>query len=272
MNPILALLFVIGLWELLKAAWHDVRAASKGNSNAAARSTPRAKNAASRQAQAGWWGREARHGFPVTRAGLRHGWQDHRDALAARQHKLSGQAADHAEHRAGWAEEAADHRRRMAAARARIDQADQPAPATRPASPPAGSQPANGHRRPAASPAPATRPVTTGGTVTATEITYEQTLGYAQQAKTQAEAAVNDATLAEAQQMCDQLGVALNDDRQGIAMAGELAAAIKMVIDAAKLMQERAAALEDHITKTHGPVHEAATAAGAMAETGFHGH
>jgi hypothetical protein len=104
------------------------------------------------------------------------------------------------------------------------------------------------------------------------DVQYEQAVQYAQDAKTKAETAVSDVTLRQARSMADQLAAALNDDSAGIGLASELADEIGQVLAHAKAMQDKAQALEDHIIKAHGGTHDAAQAAGVMAQTGFHGH
>jgi hypothetical protein len=79
---------------------------------------------------AGWWGREALHGFPVTRAGLHHGWLAHKTALAQGRARREEARTSHLEAQASVAEELPEHRRRQDEARERIERAEQTDPGT----------------------------------------------------------------------------------------------------------------------------------------------
>jgi hypothetical protein len=104
------------------------------------------------------------------------------------------------------------------------------------------------------------------------EVQYEQAVEIAEKARAKADSAVSDTELRDAQQLADQLGFVLGDDTKGLDLAVQLAAALQEVQAANKKALDTAAALKDHLTKTHGPTHEAVQAAGTMAERGFHGH
>jgi hypothetical protein len=264
MDPILGILFLVGCWYAAKEGLKGAgRSVSRARKSAAKNKTGRAAKTASRQAAAGWWLSEIGHGFAHTRAGMAHGWRDHKNALAEREHRLSEQSATHAERRARWRDEMADHRRRIEEANRPAEPAT-PEPATRRPAPPLNLPARPGGEEPAPPPV-----VPNGGTMPA-EINYEQTIEHAQQLKTEADQAVASSSAAKATAIADQLGAALRNDREGISRAAEAAAAAKAMQDDAKRLLDAAQALEDHIQRTHGPTHEAVAAAGVMAEPEFH--
>jgi transposase-like protein len=93
MAVLLAVLFIVGVWEATKYAGEHARADYHRSRDAKVREAGgaslggRRRRSVIRRHRAGYWTREVAHGFPVTRTGLHTGWQAHRTASAHEKHK-----------------------------------------------------------------------------------------------------------------------------------------------------------------------------------------
>src|SRR5215475_10160051 len=102
MEPVLGLLFVAGvLWAGKHAAEY---VAGEFRKSRARHAETRGRHGRRRHAVA-WWTREARHGFPVTRAGFSEGWQAHQTAMEQARARREENRTSHMEARASVAEE-----------------------------------------------------------------------------------------------------------------------------------------------------------------------
>jgi hypothetical protein len=121
------LLFIVGF--ACKSAYDHVKTTRRASRDASVREVaktyrkgeiPKHKlRAAARRHDAGWWAREFRHGFPVTRTGWSAGWIAHRTATVNHRARLEEIRSGHAEAEASALSELPEHGRRQAEARAR---------------------------------------------------------------------------------------------------------------------------------------------------------
>lgn len=293
------LLFFIGICYAISQAW-GASTTAVGNARQSARTRATARGGhyntqgtarrAARQATIGWWLGEIRHRFPVTRAGFTHGWAQHQHVMRERERDAARRDASHAHTWADWREEIAAYRHRIEVARKRGQQPDmtQQLDAERRQMPPAGTKPAQPEDPPLADGSTPGRPLEwddlefeeaygngqqgpqpsgngSGGSGMAGDINYDQTIRLCDQLVDAAEHAVNDAALADATNLADELGGSLRNDSTTVGMAAEVAEAIAAVQAANKQLQDAAAGLKDRVQTNYGPTQEAVDASDADA-------
>ena len=151
MGAVLAILFIIGLWEAVKYAGEHSRADyRKSRDKKVKEAPPDRRRATARNHAAGYWAGEALHGFPVWRTGLHAGWLEHRKAAAQEKAVREKARAEHAETHVSVAGQIRQYRKRQEEAKKRAEQQEEvPAQATSPPLPPDTAQ------QPAAEPDPA---------------------------------------------------------------------------------------------------------------------
>jgi hypothetical protein len=137
----LGLIFLIGVGFAAKTAFEDLRGnyrASRGRAVKAAedRAAPGGlsrshRSSAVRNHAAGYWSREAAHGFPVTRTGWHAGWLAHKSASDHQRAVREEARTTQLETRAAFIPAIRDHRARQAEARRQIAEglAREPSPA-----------------------------------------------------------------------------------------------------------------------------------------------
>jgi hypothetical protein len=314
---ILSLLFLAGLIWAARRGW-DAAWEGSGKARTAARAkaakaggpsaAERGKRRAARQATAGWWAREARHGFPVTRHGFRQGWNDHGHVLAERNRDAAVQDATRARQQATWRKEIEEHWRKLREPQgdgekgrhvagddkhyravggvtfgelARTGRLDPNCPdcaaalAARKAEGggdpplPDGKTPGAGPPVPASNGKGDSPMADTNGSPKATDATYEEALRITEQAKNAADAADLEA-LDAIGPLVDGLGVVLNNDATTLGLGGDLAAECDRAKESLARVQDLAQALHDRVL-TYQPQHEAVVAHDADApEATFH--
>jgi hypothetical protein len=279
MDPFVAALFLYGFY----CAVRDMgRAMSRDTAQVRAR-TPRrgndrvAQRRAASRAVMGFWGREARHGFPVARHGFTNGWRDHQVAMARRERDSTRHAADSAHLLNKLRAETAAHHHRLATAQREREHpptmSDQLAaePVTGRAEQAGGDPPAAGNGHPASQPAASgnghgQQPglATTGGSgmTTGTDFNYQQTITTAESLEGLADHAVNNELLDQATQMADALGQMVPTDADTNGKAGDVAAAAQAVKEAYARLTDAASALKTRVEQTYGQVQEAKDASG----------
>jgi hypothetical protein len=123
---LIAILFVIAIWDVSKSAVKNARAGAPKASPAPAKATPgRAGKSASRgvrQRQAGYWIREGLHGFPAGRTGWHAGWLAHRAVLAQQRNIREAARTNHLETERDTAASIREHRTRQAEAQREIEE------------------------------------------------------------------------------------------------------------------------------------------------------
>lgn len=260
MDPIIGILFVVGVFWAGREAYKSMVSSATGT-RAAARHGRKGRDASSaaRRATFAWWVREISQGFPVGRAGWVKGWNEHGHAVKQHEHERLKQRASHATQQKGWAEAAREHW-------AVIKDANSP----RDPPPPAEPAPSQNGQRPVTKQQPQQKGTTVSTPTSTAEVNYEQTIAWTETLKNITEQMDADKAISEATTMADQLGTALADDKAGISLAADLAAELQKLKDAQQSVAELASQLHDHVEKTHGPTHEAVADAGVLAERGFH--
>lgn len=126
---LIAILFVIAIWDVTKSAVkREAAGAPSSGSGAAPASRGRRHGGAGgatprgvRQRQAGYWLRETLGGFPAARTGWHAGWLAHRQALAQQRGIRENARTNHVETERDVAASIREHRKRQAAARAEIE-------------------------------------------------------------------------------------------------------------------------------------------------------
>src|SRR5262245_23067265 len=122
MDLILGVLWLAGvMWAGKHALQHVTAQYRKARGNHAAKAAAGGKRPARRRHAVAWWAREARHGFPVTRAGFGEGWQAHQTAMEQARARREENRTSHLEARASVAEEMRLHWMRQEAALDRVD-------------------------------------------------------------------------------------------------------------------------------------------------------
>jgi hypothetical protein len=278
MEPVTSLLFILGMVWACREGGHTVArhlstARTKARSNATARggahNTDTARRRAARQATTGWWASEIGHGLPVTRAGFRAGWTDHRTAMTTRQAERAKADADHEEHKRATGAEIAAHQHRLAVAR----QARENGPtmseqlaATKPPPLADGTTPGAADDPPqdtTSEPAPQPAAGHPNGTRSKTmDMNYEQAVADSDQLCSIADNGVHDAMLNKATTLADGLGGMVPEDSETQGKAADVVAAVQKILDGHKELQDAAPALKERLTRTYGPVQEAKDSSG----------
>lgn len=290
MDPFGGLLLALGVVYAIMAARESSGTAvgrAKGTARGRAKGpggrppSKRHVSAAERQAALMWWLGEIFHGFPVTRHGLRAGWDTHQHERVHYLRERERRRADHAEEQASWWEDIAAYRRRLeeAARRYREKQqepaGDPPLPdGTTEGNGPPPDPGQNGHRKRKRrtdgreEDDQGDEPVTTpdnGGSAGA-DANYDNTLQLAAEVRDAADMMEANQKLAAFSAICDGLAAVLDStDTETLGMAGDMQGQVVTTKSELAKLKEMAAQMFNHVKKTYGPQQEGVDASGKRA-------
>jgi len=274
--PLLALLFLVGVWWAVTEA-----AKNTGRNHSAARRAARSgatargasPGTAARQASGAFWTREALHGFPSFRHGWARGWHQHRRAMRQRDRERVEMGTERHEDEAGWREALLDHDRRRRAAAERgyeddkDDRGDDGGTETAADDPPrdngSGPEPKGRHRGRGPGGRPETEDgkngkqegtpdVSSNGNSGSADLTLDELIAKCEQLKQAADQSVNDEAVKEAKLLGDQVAASFPNDRTIQGHALDVASAAEAAEKAYNELTDAAQALLDDAESYRG--------------------